>query len=74
VANHRIAHATPKPNKQDRYLGASGGTVQTPTGTSALTIGMWPMAEPRISQHCWFLEAVWSTLAFSGGANAKAQS
>ena len=53
---------------------ASGGTVQTPTGTSALTIGMWPMGAPRISQHCWFLEAVWSTLDFSGDANAKAQS
>jgi hypothetical protein len=25
---------------------------------SALTAGMWHVAEPRISQHCWSLEAV----------------
>src|SRR5262245_54706563 len=46
----------------------------TPTGTSALTIGMGPMAATRISQHSWYLKAEWSTLAFSGVANAKAQS
>jgi hypothetical protein len=40
----------------------------------ALTIGMWPMATPRIAQHSWYLKAVWFTLAFSGDANAKAQS
>src|SRR5262245_34749622 len=48
--------------------------VRPPTGTSALTIGMWPMAAPRISQHTWYLKAVWSTLVLSGDANAKAQS
>jgi hypothetical protein len=32
-------------------LGASGGTVRTPEGTSALTIGMWPMAASRITLH-----------------------
>src|SRR5215471_16051723 len=64
VATPRIAQHKTKPNHQDRYLGASGGTVQTPTGTSALTIGMWPMAATRISQQTWYLKAVWSTLAF----------
>jgi hypothetical protein len=41
VANHRIAHATPKPKSKIGVFERAEAPVGPPRGTSALTIGMW---------------------------------